>query len=471
MKPCIHSLELAGHDSASQRFVSTRWDLNSKKITLAYMNKFCDEKGVIVLRAINKDSNYVAIDTMMVSDPFDTTATIWVDSNIQLINALYYYKFALYNDSVGPIYSRDTSVFSLDTSSLLYAPRPVIRLTEKVGSFPVYYGSRSWMMKKGDSILVKDSNTTNSMGYTIVDVSDPANPTFKGYHTSILDQDIFFHFFSKRNAMFVWAPRTYYSFVYNDTGFVLQDSIDGPFQTIVGEMDDTTLLASLTMPFSTQTITVKGSTFGSLHTGLSVSNSAGMVFPEIYNIIGRSVIIRNYISNGYGGLTRYTYDIWDFRDISNPKIATTNYVGQLPPPCIRGFFVINNPFDNPFTPIIDTTAKLVFGIEGKNSLCIYKYESTTLAAGTLPYESKKTTQNIVAASLRLVGRNSLLITTPEAQQMSKVRIYNMQGRMILEESGRSRQSCIVPLPKVGPGIYIVEIMTDKYRATKQLIIP
>jgi hypothetical protein len=154
------------------------WDFetstNSLDITV-HDSSDC-EIGYRIYREENFSSSFNLMYQSISANPRNFDSIFWSDTTVSP-NQWYTYR--------AEVYKSDSTLVSLQSSSytLHSVPQAQSVLFQKLSDFPISVQSTagSWSALTGDSIILKETNSPSGTPFTVINVSDPANPVFAGY--------------------------------------------------------------------------------------------------------------------------------------------------------------------------------------------------------------------------------------------------------------------------------------------------
>ena len=157
----------------NQPSVSIYWNFDtSGAVKIRISDNANCETGYRIYRDEDFSSSFSLISQITSTNPEQMDSIIWYDNSVSP-NTWYNYHIAAYTSS-DSIFSSPCSTYTFQ----VIQPQEVVKL-QKISDFPVS-DSGSWSVKIGDSIILKESNAPAGM-FTVINISDPANPLFAGY--------------------------------------------------------------------------------------------------------------------------------------------------------------------------------------------------------------------------------------------------------------------------------------------------
>jgi hypothetical protein len=273
-------------------------------------------------------------------------------------------------------------------------------LGEKLGATPV--GNPYWTLKVGDTILAGEGSAPDST-YSILDVSDPANPRFKGYvKTGLLPKpSLQEDYFTRGNILFFVGTHgpTYpplnpglYSFAYENGAFVLLDTLQLPVGNPHGyyrynsasfptQSEDSTLVVtasgstSFTTWYTTRQAFVIGAESGGRLTLQAEFNVDDAQFIKVYRK-------KAYFGTSYnmgGGYNRKLFHIADFRSEAKVFVETMPWMDAPDiPKLAQGRLLHDSLMKAAHQVYLDTLGKLAYVITDKE-LGVYRYVPSPIA--------------------------------------------------------------------------------------------
>ncbi len=196
----VSVLDLAGNPAASDSLCADSkkiflpvkiddlgYDAASHATILHFQDLSNTEKGYRIYRGKTGDSLSL-IGELRTGDSLITGPLTYTDRENLREYEYYSYRVEIHNDSQ----SQKSSVsraFTFNLPALVKSWPHIIKFGTELGGIPVKYWvanpmiRESWALKSGDSILIRETGAPDS-SYSLLDVSDPKVPLFKGYHHS-----------------------------------------------------------------------------------------------------------------------------------------------------------------------------------------------------------------------------------------------------------------------------------------------
>jgi hypothetical protein len=158
----------------NQPTVSVYWNYDtSASVRIQILDNSNCEVGYRIYREQGFSSSFSLVSQITSTNPVSMDAIIWNDSAVTF-NTWYNYKVAAYTNT--------DSIFSLPCSTYTFQAVKLhqgVKFT-KLSDFPVS-DSGSWSAKAGDSIILKENPPAPAGMFSVINVSNPVNPSFAGY--------------------------------------------------------------------------------------------------------------------------------------------------------------------------------------------------------------------------------------------------------------------------------------------------
>ncbi|MBN1761182.1 MAG: fibronectin type III domain-containing protein [Chitinispirillaceae bacterium] len=441
------------------------WIDSSAKLQVSYRDIICDEDGLIIFRREGDSTIYTAIDTIFHEDPYDKSTRIWFDTTCKP-NRIYQYRFAMFKDTQ-LVWQEGEKTFTYNPEDFFIKDHDCISTVEKIGEIPVYFSlPESWIMLKGDTLLVKESNTDSSV-YTLIDISDPADPSFIGIHDSgpvvtagsscFVDGERVFVFSEFEETENSSTRLSYYS--YGQNGFELLDTLEGSVGEVIGKIDDSTIVTGFDY---LRAISFDTSQFTSAYSAVSIPqrtvSSGFRTTTTTYYLIGmvEGMLFFRKTTHVYMN-DDLEYQIYHFK--GNQYEPFRDVVQWFPvnffPIMIDGYIAIDPVLTSAEQVVLDTqkTHAYVFGTDKTLRIYSYRLDPATmedLSVGIVNSDQLKETEP--------PGKTHPLIS--DYRHLSYpvyATIFDVSGRVAFRGMVGSRDVFRKIAGKLHPGIYVVRV--------------
>jgi hypothetical protein len=149
----------------------------STSVKISIVDSSNVETGYRIYREESFSSVFNLIFDTISKTPKNIGGTIIKMDNTVSFNTWYRYRVAVYksNDS---LFSATSTAYTFHYTP--QQPQNIIRF-HNLSDFPISTDSSCWSARAGDSIILRETNAPIGTPFTVINVSNPANPVFAGY--------------------------------------------------------------------------------------------------------------------------------------------------------------------------------------------------------------------------------------------------------------------------------------------------
>ncbi len=473
-------------------FLSPFWLKDSsasggKGFYISFLDSSTIENGYRIFRITNLGAPLLVKDTPSVT-PSSIGPISWYDSFSAQPNTWYSYIAESYlgNDTK----SCTSSVFTFNkdsmTQQLKAAASRQWTVGTKLSSFPIRY--RSWSLKAGDTIVLNEKGMPVDSMFSIINVSDPENPTYAGTGTSFAARIDSNYVTTKGHLILGTWVDTLYVLNYSSGKIIVKSSASGvpPYDPTFGPCflnDSAVLIAgSYLINFGTSTTGHSCTEYpyknGSVSSGKQIAilppttfyDGGGFVSGETQSLFGPMIwnnrFLLNSIHHIYGGsgIKGDTETIIvDFNFASTPVYDVAHSLVQ-PPFIIDGVLIKDTTLVNLSNVIIDTAKNLIFAFSDTN-MSIY----TSQTAGAVSTSKVSPKPDIFQAAAIHLTRDLSVFTIPSHSSPATIRIYSLSGRLV--NCFKHVEGRTVLWKHDGlSGLYLVSVLADGRMCTMTTIL-
>lgn len=152
------------------------WDTVARRSSVIVTDSANVEKGYRIYRSDAFGTERL-MRVLPVTDPETRGQVVIVDTTPQTANAWYSYRAVMYSDTAD-LTLPSKNIFTLQPSELIAGSNPFLRVSSLRSSFPIKYSH--WATLFGDSVFLGEGGAPSNH-FTVIDVSNPDKPAFKGY--------------------------------------------------------------------------------------------------------------------------------------------------------------------------------------------------------------------------------------------------------------------------------------------------
>jgi hypothetical protein len=464
------------------------WDSASHIVGIGFFDSSTVEKGYRVFRSVNFGTP-VMIRDIPSAVPSSTGSISFNDSSPLSPNTWYLYYGTVYSSDSSSTSPSDT-IFTFDQSAMTNdmiknASKKCI-LSNKVGSFPIKY--RMWSLRAGDTIVLNETGMPTDSMFSIINVSNPANPKFAGTGTSIAAQIDSAKMAGAsavtrgRDILGCYATKLY-AFEYQNGVIQIMNSVQGPyyhFQINPCFLSDTILVlagsyaAGMSLiggstGYSLAQYTVKNSKLAYVDTTMLLPNTNfQMTSGNDYRMSQPIAWNGKYVENAYydnwanGTTIDSCAEIVDFSYSPLPKYRVSHFLVHSPH-VVDGILFEDPVLEKMNNVMVDTLKNLVFALSD-TELSIYSCQITgvkTPIHSSQPETCRMTFQKSTSSLT--------LISLPHHAQPAVVSIYDMSGKRIAQMEGIQGETVAWPHQNRA-GVYIVRAALDGNAVSAKVVL-
>lgn len=173
---------------APPQIADVTYDTAARAILVSFLDSGNSDKGFRVYRGIKGDSLSL-VGEITTDDSLKSGPVTYADRKNVKEFEYYTYRVEAY-DGTGTRWSENADVFTFSFPSLRQPQPRSIKLGQKISATPMAFllfpqNDGSWGLKSGDSLIIREDGSPDSV-FSIIDISDPKDPEFKGHRRSKL---------------------------------------------------------------------------------------------------------------------------------------------------------------------------------------------------------------------------------------------------------------------------------------------